>query len=63
MPVFYDQLNRVVSVPAFPKRIISIVPSQTELLFYMGLDAANENTITITNKKHQYLKLIINSIF
>ncbi|MBD1364366.1 ABC transporter substrate-binding protein [Mucilaginibacter sp. ZT4R22] len=39
MPVFYDQLNRAVSVPAFPKRIISIVPSQTELLFYMGLDA------------------------
>ncbi|MEO7212686.1 helical backbone metal receptor [Mucilaginibacter sp.] len=37
MPVFYDQLNRAVSVPAFPKRIISIVPSQTELFFYMGL--------------------------
>ncbi|RWY50205.1 ABC transporter substrate-binding protein [Mucilaginibacter gilvus] len=37
MPVFYDQLNRAVSIPYFPKRIISIVPSQTELLFYMGL--------------------------
>ncbi len=38
MPVFYDQLNRAVHVPQYPKRIISIVPSQTELLFYLGLD-------------------------
>jgi len=38
MPVFYDQLNRAVHVPKHPKRIISIVPSQTELLFYLGLD-------------------------
>src|SRR4051794_4801311 len=38
MAVFHDQLNRVVSLPAVPKRIISIVPSQTELLFYLGLD-------------------------
>ncbi|MBD1392066.1 helical backbone metal receptor [Mucilaginibacter glaciei] len=39
MPVFYDQLNRAVDIQAIPKRIISIVPSQTELLFYLGLDA------------------------
>jgi ABC-type Fe3+-hydroxamate transport system substrate-binding protein len=39
MPVFNDQLNREIVLPAFPKRIISIVPSQTELLFFMGLDA------------------------
>ena len=38
MPVFYDQLGREVNLPAAPKRIISIVPSQTELLFYLGLD-------------------------
>jgi ABC-type Fe3+-hydroxamate transport system substrate-binding protein len=38
MPVFYDQLNRAVHVPQYPKHIISIVPSQTELLFYLGLD-------------------------
>jgi ABC-type Fe3+-hydroxamate transport system substrate-binding protein len=38
MPVFYDQLNRAVTLQAAPKRIISIVPSQTELLFYLGLD-------------------------
>ena len=39
MPVFRDQLNRDVKLPGLPKRIISIVPSQTELLFYLGLDA------------------------
>lgn len=39
MVVFHDQLNRVVSLPAVPKRIVSVVPSQTELLFYLGLDA------------------------
>lgn len=38
MAVFHDQLNRVVSLPAVPQRIISVVPSQTELLFYLGLD-------------------------
>jgi ABC-type Fe3+-hydroxamate transport system substrate-binding protein len=38
MAVFYDQLNRRVDLPTIPKRIISVVPSQTELLFYLGLD-------------------------
>ncbi|MDB4926449.1 helical backbone metal receptor [Mucilaginibacter sp.] len=38
MAVFYDQLNRGVNLPSVPKRIISVVPSQTELLFYLGLD-------------------------
>jgi ABC-type Fe3+-hydroxamate transport system substrate-binding protein len=39
MPVFRDQLNRKVELSGIPKRIISIVPSQTELLFYLGLNA------------------------
>jgi ABC-type Fe3+-hydroxamate transport system substrate-binding protein len=38
MPVSYDQLNREVNLPSVPVRIISVVPSQTELLFYLGLD-------------------------
>jgi len=38
MPVYYDQLNRAVNLPQIPRKIISIVPSQTELLFYLGLD-------------------------
>ncbi|WP_295720403.1 helical backbone metal receptor [Mucilaginibacter sp.] len=39
MAVFHDQLNREVYLPVVPKRIISVVPSQTELLLYLGLDA------------------------
>ncbi|MEO8147478.1 MAG: helical backbone metal receptor [Bacteroidia bacterium] len=35
---FTDQLNRKVVLPHAPKRIISLVPSQTELLFDLGLD-------------------------
>ncbi|MBS1520622.1 MAG: ABC transporter substrate-binding protein [Bacteroidetes bacterium] len=38
MPVYKDQMNRTVDIPSIPKRIISIVPSQTELLFDLGLD-------------------------
>lgn len=36
--VFTDQMGREVSINYPPKRIISIVPSQTELLFDLGLD-------------------------
>jgi ABC-type Fe3+-hydroxamate transport system substrate-binding protein len=32
-----DQMQRRVAVPDFPQRIISLVPSQTELLFDLGL--------------------------
>ncbi|SEM71544.1 ABC-type Fe3+-hydroxamate transport system, substrate-binding protein [Mucilaginibacter gossypiicola] len=39
MLIFRDQLNREVKLSRPPNRIISIVPSQTELLFYLGLDA------------------------
>ncbi|MDB5022935.1 MAG: transporter substrate-binding protein [Mucilaginibacter sp.] len=37
MPVYQDQMNRSVEVLSTPKRIISLVPSQTELLFDLGL--------------------------
>ncbi len=33
-----DQMNREVNISIPPKRIISLVPSQTELLFYLGLE-------------------------
>lgn len=36
---FTDQMGHTISLNYPPKRIISIVPSQTELLFYLGLDA------------------------
>ena len=35
--VVTDQMNYEVDVPECPKRIISLVPSQTELLFDLGL--------------------------
>jgi ABC-type Fe3+-hydroxamate transport system substrate-binding protein len=33
-----DQVNNVIQLPSSPKRIISLVPSQTELLYDLGLD-------------------------
>lgn len=42
---FTDQLGNVITINYPPKRIISIVPSQTELLFDLGLD---EEVIAIT---------------
>jgi ABC-type Fe3+-hydroxamate transport system substrate-binding protein len=38
--IFVDQMGRSVEVPFPSKRIISLVPSQTELLHYMGLENA-----------------------
>jgi ABC-type Fe3+-hydroxamate transport system substrate-binding protein len=40
-----DMLRRQVLLPAVPKRIVSLVPSQTELLFDLGLE---EEVIGIT---------------
>ncbi|MBL7745938.1 MAG: ABC transporter substrate-binding protein [Chitinophagaceae bacterium] len=37
MPFFTDQTGRIISLPETPKRIVSLVPSQTELLFDLGL--------------------------
>ncbi|MBX2897864.1 MAG: ABC transporter substrate-binding protein [Cyclobacteriaceae bacterium] len=34
---FTDQLGRIVNLPLPPQRIVSLVPSQTELLFELGL--------------------------
>jgi ABC-type Fe3+-hydroxamate transport system substrate-binding protein len=45
MPVLYDQIGREISLVMVPKRIVSVVPSQTELLFYLGL---NEEVVGIT---------------
>ncbi len=45
MPVYTDQMNRQVELKSIPKRIISIVPSQSELLFDLGL---NDEIIGIT---------------
>ena len=38
MALYKDQLGRTVELNEYPKRIVSVVPSQTELLFDLGLD-------------------------
>lgn len=38
MPVFIDQTGNRISLDSPPRRIISLVPSQTELLYDLGLD-------------------------
>ncbi len=35
---FTDQLNRTIEISSIPQKIISLVPSQTELLFDLGLE-------------------------
>lgn len=35
---FTDQMGRTVTLPQLPQRIVSLVPSQTELLFDLGLE-------------------------
>ncbi|HUC79299.1 MAG TPA: helical backbone metal receptor [Flavisolibacter sp.] len=38
MLFFTDQLQREIAIAAVPKRIVSLVPSQTELLYDLGLE-------------------------
>ena len=45
MPLLKDQMDRKVEVPSHPQRIISLVPSQTELLYDLGL---GERVVGIT---------------
>lgn len=45
MPKYIDQLHRSIELPARPRRIVSLVPSQTELLAYLGLE---EETVGLT---------------
>lgn len=45
MPTYTDQTGRDIDIPAVPRRIISLVPSQTEFLFDLGLE---EEVIGIT---------------
>lgn len=45
MPVYTDQTGRKVDIPFPPKRIVSLVPSQTEFLAALGLE---EEVVGIT---------------
>lgn len=40
-----DQMNRLIDIPDTPQRIVSLVPSQTELLVYLGL---KKNLVGVT---------------
>ncbi|MEY3238347.1 MAG: hypothetical protein RI883_2448, partial [Bacteroidota bacterium] len=42
---FTDQMNQTIRLEEFPRRIVSLVPSQTELLYELGLD---EKVVGIT---------------
>lgn len=35
---YVDQMGREIQLPATPQRIVSLVPSQTELLYHLGLE-------------------------
>ena len=37
MPIYQDQIQQSISIAKLPQRIVSLVPSQTELLHYWGL--------------------------
>ena len=45
MPAFIDQIGRIINLPKRPERIVSLVPSQTELLAHLGLE---EEVVGIT---------------
>jgi ABC-type Fe3+-hydroxamate transport system substrate-binding protein len=45
MMSFTDMMGRTIELKGYPKRIVSVVPSQTELLYDLGLD---EEVIGIT---------------
>jgi ABC-type Fe3+-hydroxamate transport system substrate-binding protein len=45
MAVWFDQIHRKIELKGFPTKIISLVPSQTELLYSLGLE---EEVIGIT---------------
>ncbi len=38
MTEFTDQMNRTIRLESAPRRIVSLVPSQTQLLYYLGLE-------------------------
>ncbi len=38
MSVYHDQMNQSISLNDVPKRIVSLVPSQTELLYHLGME-------------------------
>jgi ABC-type Fe3+-hydroxamate transport system substrate-binding protein len=48
MPSFTDQMGRIILLERLPVRIISLVPSQTELLYTLGLPEPSFEVVGIT---------------
>ncbi len=53
---YTDQMGRRVEIPSSPKRIISLVPSQTELLFELGLEYKVQGITKFCVHPEQYFK-------
>lgn len=56
MTSFTDQLSRLVEISFPPKRIISLVPSQTELLYDLGLEEEVVGVTKFCIHPHQWFK-------
>ncbi|MGC6430909.1 MAG: hypothetical protein ACON5F_07695 [Jejuia sp.] len=50
-----DQLNRTIRFEVSPKRIVSLVPSQSELLCDLGLE---ENLVGVTKRCDHSMNII-----
>lgn len=55
-PSFFDQLGNKITLPRSPQRIISLVPSQTELLHHLGLDQQVVGITKYCAHPHEWLK-------
>lgn len=53
MPEFIDQLGRSVSLYKVPKRIVSLVPSQTEMLYHWGVEPVGQ-TLFCVHPENKY---------
>lgn len=51
MPEFIDQLGRTVKLESIPSRIVSLVPSQTEMLYHWGIEPVGQTIFCVHPKK------------
>ena len=46
---FVDQMGRHLKLEARPQRVISLVPSQTSLLYYLGMEPIAQTLFCVPN--------------
>lgn len=56
MPFYKDQLERTIELQKVPSRIVSLVPSQTELLYNLGLEQEVTGITKFCVHPHQWFK-------